>query len=151
LQAARCARLRSRVGRLQVICQGFTGKNGTFHSEQARRGGTGPPARRADGCAQAIAYGTKMVGGVTPKKGGSMHLGALRRPCASAAERLNTRARPGLPVFNTVAEAKKATGANATVIYVPPPFAGARRALRCACASADLHPCSARHHGGCGG
>ncbi len=68
----------------KVICQGFTGKNGTFHSEQA------------------IAYGTKMVGGVTPGKGGTEHL--------------------GLPVFNTVADAVEATGADASVIYVPAPF-----------------------------
>ena len=68
----------------KVICQGFTGKNGTFHSEQA------------------IAYGTKMVGGVTPDKGGTEHL--------------------GLPVFNTVADAVEATGADASVIYVPAPF-----------------------------
>lgn len=68
----------------QLICQGFTGKQGTFHSEQA------------------IAYGTQMVGGVTPGKGGSQHL--------------------NLPVFNTVADAVAATGADASVIYVPAPF-----------------------------
>ena len=69
----------------RLICQGFTGSQGTFHSEQA------------------IAYGTKMVGGVTPGKGGSLHL--------------------DLPVFNSVHEAREKTGANASVIYVPPPFA----------------------------
>jgi succinyl-CoA synthetase alpha subunit len=69
----------------RVICQGFTGAQGTFHSEQA------------------IAYGTRMVGGVTPGKGGTQHL--------------------GLPVFDTVREAIEATGADASVVYVPPPFA----------------------------
>lgn len=69
----------------KVICQGFTGAQGTFHSQQA------------------VEYGTKMVGGVTPGKGGTQHI--------------------GLPVFNTVQEAKDKTKCNASVIYVPPPFA----------------------------
>ena len=70
----------------KVICQGFTGKHGTFHSEQA------------------LNYGTKLVGGVTPNKGGQKHL--------------------NLPVFNSVKEAKDKTSAQATMIYVPPKFAG---------------------------
>ena len=69
----------------RLICQGFTGSHGTFHSEQA------------------IKYGTKLVGGVTPRKGGQKHL--------------------GLPVFNTVREAKDAENANASMIYVPAKFA----------------------------
>src|ERR1700756_5920859 len=73
----------------KVICQGFTGRNGTFHSEAA------------------IAYGTKRVGGTSPGKGGTKHL--------------------GLPVFDTVAEAKEQTGCDASVIYVPP--AGAADAI----------------------
>src|SRR5467141_3092176 len=81
----------------KVICQGFTGKNGTFHSEAA------------------IAYGTRMVGGISPGKGGSTHL--------------------DLPVFDTVAEAKEKTGADASVVYVPPP--GAADAI-CEAINAEL-------------
>src|SRR5512144_2251556 len=81
----------------KVICQGFTGKNGTFHSEAA------------------LAYGTKMVGGTSPGKGGSTHL--------------------GLPVFETVTEAREATGCDASVIYVPP--AGAADAI-CEAIAAEI-------------
>ena len=86
----------------KVICQGFTGSQGTFHSEQA------------------IAYGTNMVGGVTPGKGGQEHL--------------------GLPIFNTVKEAKEKTGCNTSVIYVPPPFA-ADAIMEAADAGLDLVIC----------
>ncbi|PKO91862.1 MAG: succinate--CoA ligase subunit alpha [Betaproteobacteria bacterium HGW-Betaproteobacteria-1] len=86
----------------KVLCQGFTGKQGTFHSEQA------------------LAYGTKMVGGVTPGKGGQVHL--------------------GLPVFNTMRDAVNQTGANASVIYVPPAFA-ADSILEAADAGIELIVC----------
>jgi succinyl-CoA synthetase alpha subunit len=84
-------------GNTKVLCQGFTGKNGTFHSEQA------------------LAYGTRMVGGTSPGKGGSVHL--------------------GLPVFDTVREAREATGADASVVYVPP--AGAADAI-CEAIAAEI-------------
>ena len=86
----------------RVLCQGFTGKQGTFHSEQA------------------LAYGTKMVGGVTPGKGGQLHL--------------------NLPVFNTMRDAVRETLANASVIYVPPPFA-ADSILEAADAGIELIVC----------
>ena len=86
----------------KVLCQGFTGKQGSFHSEQA------------------LAYGTRMVGGVTPGKGGQTHL--------------------GLPVFNTMRDAVRVTGANASVIYVPPAFA-ADSILEAADAGIELIVC----------
>jgi succinyl-CoA synthetase alpha subunit len=88
--------------RTRVICQGFTGKQGSFHSEQC------------------LAYGTKLVGGVTPGRGGEQHL--------------------GLPVFNTVRDAVKATGATATMIYVPAPYA-ADSILEAADAGIELIVC----------
>ena len=98
VKRGRPARRRSRGGYPQVICQGFTGKNGTFHSEQVRSAAGSSSCPAADGCAQAIAYGTKMVGGVTPKKGGSTHLGAVWQPRARAAgAHASARVRQGCP------------------------------------------------------
>src|SRR3546814_8579227 len=91
----------------KVICQGLTGSQGTFHTEQA------------------IAYGTKMVGGVTPGKGGTTHI--------------------GLPVFDTVKEAVTKTGVDASVIYVPPPFA-ADSILEAIDAEVPLIVCRSEEH-----
>ena len=152
----------------KVICQGFTGKNGTFHSEQVwdgMPGGDGHSSRAmcrlqsAPAALQAIAYGTQMVGGVNPKKGGTTHLGlpvfksvqasALHGvKCNHASTRLRMQAtgRRGLMMHVLAGanqEAVDETGATASVIYVPPPFAaqsileaveaglGERRLLAC--------------------